>query len=308
MRERDACTRVSRGNIRGTLRRPIFPAGSGGTAPCTEPAPTWQPHTRVSADAPGRTAPQGRPLHHRHLRRLRRPDETQARPRPLQPGARRAVCPTTSRSWVTPGARSATRRFGSACERKSTEHTGGTLDAQGLALAGAAALLSAGRSASRPRTSPIWSRRWSSSTHATRPRGTSSFIWPPRPICSRPWSGQLEARGLTAEDQQRPLAAGGGGKTLRPRSGFGARAQPGSAARPAGAPDLPDRSLSGQRRRSRTCSCSASRTASSSRSGTAATSTTCRSRWPRRWGWRAGAATTIVRAPCGTWSPTTSSS
>ena len=35
------------------------------------------------------------------------------------------------------------------------------------------------------------------------------------------------------------------------------------------------------RRRSRTCWCSASPTPSSSRSGTAATSTTCRSRWPR---------------------------
>ncbi len=55
------------------------------------------------------------------------------------------------------------------------------------------------------------------------------------------------------------------------------------------------------RRRCKTSWASASTTPSSSRSGTTTTSSWCRSRWPRIWAWRAGAAaTTTPPARCAT--------
>ena len=55
----------------------------------------------------------------------------------------------------------------------------------------------------------------------------------------------------------------------------------------------------------RTSWCSASPTASGSRSGAAATSTACRSWWPRAWAWRTAPRITTTRARCATCCRTT---
>ena len=70
-------------------------------------------------------------------------------------------------------------------------------------------------------------------------------------------------------------------------------------------PGLPDRPLPGQGDGPEHPGPALRATASSSRSGTAATSTTCRSPWPRRSASRAAAASTRRRARSATWSRTT---
>ena len=107
--------------------------------------------------------------------------------------------------------------------------------------------------------------------------------------------------------RRRALRPAGRREALRagPRVGAGAERPPRTSSSASGRST--GSTTTWGRRRSRTCWCCGSATPSSSRSGTAATSTTCRSPWPRTSASAPAAATTTRAARCATSSRTTCS-
>ena len=183
-------------------------------------------------------------MHPRHLRRLGRPDEAQARAGALQSGPRGIFAGPTGRHRLRP-TRDKQRNFSRAYAGRGHRAHRGHAGCRGLAVAGAAPVLPAGRpgigrALRRAGTGPGGHRR-APPDPGERPLLPGHRSRPVRPRGAPAACPRADHRERTA------LPAGHRGKAVRARSRLGTRAEPRAPASSPGEPDLSDRSLPRQR-------------------------------------------------------------
>ena len=279
-----------------------------GHAPDAAPA---TPPTRPTSANPLRagTAPGAGPraVHHRHLRRDRRPDPPQDPARALQPAARRACC-RPRRASSASARRPLHRRRASASRdaRRRARRTRASSRAGAVARLRRGHLLPAGRlRRPRPRTATSPSG-WSRSTPQRGTRGNRLFYLATPPSAYEEIVANLGHASASTSSGDRD---GWARIVIEKPFGHDLDSARDAQRRADAASSTSRRSTASTttwaRRPSATCWSSASATASSSRSGTGATSTTCRSPWPRTSASRAAAPSTRRPARAATSSRTT---